>query len=68
MCPYEATSKGCWHGKECKFKRAPLDPVEDGIILVQPPSLLVKLGIVQPGALWKLKKSLYGLRCAPKRW
>eukprot|EP00975_Prorocentrum_lima_P068556 12921386-Prorocentrum_lima.AAC.1 len=36
---------------------APLDPVEDGIILVQPPSLLVKLGVVQPDALWKLRKS-----------
>eukprot|EP00975_Prorocentrum_lima_P042902 9009170-Prorocentrum_lima.AAC.1 len=50
------------------FLYAPLDPVEDGVILVQPPSLLAKLGVAQPDVLWKLKKSLYGLRCAPKRW
>eukprot|EP00975_Prorocentrum_lima_P044001 9227150-Prorocentrum_lima.AAC.1 len=41
------------------FLYAPLDPVEDGTILVQPPSLLVKLGVVEPDVLWKLKTSLY---------
>eukprot|EP00975_Prorocentrum_lima_P011274 2394129-Prorocentrum_lima.AAC.1 len=50
------------------FLYDPLDPVEDGTMLVQPPSLLVKFGLVPPDALWKFKKSLYGLRCAPKRW
>eukprot|EP00975_Prorocentrum_lima_P030396 6371023-Prorocentrum_lima.AAC.1 len=49
------------------FLYVPLDPEEDGVIPVQPPSLLVKLGVIQPDVLWKLKKSLCGFRCAPKR-
>ena len=41
---------------------------EDGIVIVQPPAVLVRLGLVPQGVMWKLKKALYGLRCAPKRW
>ena len=29
---------------------------------------LVRLGLVQPGIVWKLKKALYGLRTSPKAW
>eukprot|EP00975_Prorocentrum_lima_P069423 12926321-Prorocentrum_lima.AAC.1 len=36
---------------------ASLDEKEDGLILVQPPSILRKLWIVPPEVLWKLKKS-----------
>ena len=50
------------------FLYAELDEEEDGIIVVQPPSILVRLGLVRPGILWELKKALYGLRCAPTRW
>eukprot|EP00975_Prorocentrum_lima_P038199 8031843-Prorocentrum_lima.AAC.1 len=28
----------------------------------------MKIGVIQQDVLWKLKNSLYGLRCAPKRW
>eukprot|EP00975_Prorocentrum_lima_P058510 12272963-Prorocentrum_lima.AAC.1 len=38
------------------------------LYLCSPPSLLVRLGVIQQAVLWELKKSLYGLRCAPKRW
>eukprot|EP00975_Prorocentrum_lima_P068263 12919700-Prorocentrum_lima.AAC.1 len=46
---------------------ASLDPEGYGVRLVQPQSLIVKLGVIQPDVLRKLKKSLYRLRCAPKR-
>ena len=29
---------------------------------------MVRLGLVQPGIVWKLKKALYGLRTSPKAW
>ena len=34
----------------------------------RPPNVLVRLGLVQPGIVWKLKKALYGLRTSPKAW
>eukprot|EP00971_Amphidinium_carterae_P061381 1215440-Amphidinium_carterae.2 len=37
-------------------------------IYVRPPKVLVTFGLVQPGILWKLKKSLYGLRTSPLAW
>ena len=37
-------------------------------MVVQPPAILVRMGLVPPGVLWKFNKALYGLRCAPKRW
>ena len=32
------------------------------------PNVLVRLGLVQPGIVWKLKEALYGLRTSPKAW
>eukprot|EP00971_Amphidinium_carterae_P322565 6410938-Amphidinium_carterae.3 len=37
-------------------------------VYVRPPKILVKEGLVSPGILWKLKKSLYGLRTSPLAW
>eukprot|EP00971_Amphidinium_carterae_P049185 969376-Amphidinium_carterae.1 len=37
-------------------------------IYVRPPKVLVTIGLVKPGILWKLKKSLYGLRTSPVAW
>eukprot|EP00974_Lingulodinium_polyedra_P025586 2474260-Lingulodinium_polyedra.AAC.1 len=47
---------------------AELNEEEDGIVIVQHPTILVRMGLVKPGVMWKLKKALYGLSCAPKRW
>eukprot|EP00971_Amphidinium_carterae_P260665 5171318-Amphidinium_carterae.1 len=37
-------------------------------VYVRPPKVLVTIGLVKPGILWKLKKSLYGLRTSPLAW
>eukprot|EP00971_Amphidinium_carterae_P013825 272371-Amphidinium_carterae.2 len=37
-------------------------------VYVRPPTVLVSIGLVPPGILWKLKKSLYGLRTSPLAW
>ena len=37
-------------------------------VYCRPSNVLVRLGLVQPGIVWKLKKALYGLRTSPKAW
>eukprot|EP00971_Amphidinium_carterae_P241941 4803749-Amphidinium_carterae.1 len=37
-------------------------------VYVRPPKVLVTIGLVPHGILWKLKKSLYGLRTSPLAW
>ena len=37
-------------------------------VYCRPPNVLVRLGLVQPGIVWKLKKALYGLRTSLKAW
>ena len=49
------------------FLHADLEP-EDGVIVVEPPKVLVRYGVVQEGVFWKLNKVLYGLRCGPRKW
>ena len=50
------------------FLYAELCEEEDGIIVVTPPTVLVRMGLVQEGIVWVLEEALYGLRVAPKRW
>ena len=50
------------------FLYAALYDIEDGIYLVEPPAYLVKHGYIPKGILLKLKKALYVLRKAPKKW
>ena len=41
---------------------------EDHTVYCRPSNALVRLGLVQPGVVWKLNKALYGLRTSPKAW
>ena len=48
------------------FLYAPL--IEKRDVYCKPPQVLVKLGLIQPGTVWKLKKARYGLRTSPRAW
>ena len=51
------------------FLRTPLDPeAGDPVVIVAPPKLLQRLGIMEEGELWGLVRALYGLRQAPALW
>ena len=41
---------------------------EEQEVYCRPPNVLIRLGLVQPGIVWRLKKALYGLRTSPKAW
>ena len=41
---------------------------EEQEVYCRPPNVLVRLGLVEQGIVWKLKKALYGLRTSPKAW
>ena len=41
---------------------------EEHVVYCRPPNALIRLGLVQPGVVWKLNKALYGLRTSPKAW
>ena len=48
------------------FLNAPID--ESRTILVAVPGILVKLGIVKPGTVWKIRRAVYGLKESPRLW
>ena len=51
------------------FLRTPLDPeAGDPVVMVAPPKLLQRLGIIEEGETWGLVRALYGLRQAPALW
>ena len=50
------------------FLHVGLIEAEDGLVVVQPPAVLVMLVMMRPGIMWKLNNALCGLRDAPKRW
>ncbi|CAK0805588.1 unnamed protein product, partial [Prorocentrum cordatum] len=49
------------------FLNAELPP-EAGEVIVRPLSILARFGLVQAGALWRVKQAIYGLRVAPRAW
>ena len=37
-------------------------------VILRPPSILYKLGLLPPGSCWKVNRAVYGLREAPNLW
>ena len=54
------------------FLKAPLkddeDVDDDSMVVLKPPSLLVKLGYAKPGEHYQAVKAVYGLRQARRKW
>ena len=38
------------------------------LVLMLPPKILIRLGLVKDGEMWLVEKALYGLRESPKLW
>ena len=43
-------------------------PLEQKRVVVRPPAVMVKYGLVDPKELWVAEKAIYGLRVSPKAW
>ena len=62
-------SENTWEGVSLDVKTAFLNaPWEDLDVLVRPPSLVVKMGLVESDTLWLPTKALYGFRKSPRLW
>eukprot|EP00975_Prorocentrum_lima_P012804 2711339-Prorocentrum_lima.AAC.1 len=40
----------------------------DAIMLVSVPNMPARLGIVQTGTVWKIRRAVYGLKASPRLW
>ena len=49
----------------CAFLNAELG---DEKVLIRPPPVLVRMGLIAPHVLWLALRAIYGLRKAPKLW
>eukprot|EP00971_Amphidinium_carterae_P224033 4445501-Amphidinium_carterae.1 len=49
------------------FLNAAIDP-NAPVVLVRPPSKVMKMGLIPPSTLWRCTKAVYGLRESPKMW
>ena len=49
------------------FLNAPLPP-ETPEVVMRPPPIFVKFGLVEEGELWRAVMAIYGLRVAPRAW
>ena len=53
----------------CAFLNAPLETAEgQNPVLIQPPSILYRLGLISRGIIWRAARAIYGLRKSPKLW
>ena len=53
----------------CAFLNARLDRSPDAKpVLIQPPSILYKLGLLEKGFIWHARRAIYGLRRSPRQW
>ena len=58
-----------WKGMSLDVKTAFLNtPWDDMGVLVRPPHILLRMGLVQEDTLWLPTKALYGFRKSPRLW
>ena len=66
-----AAAPSRWNLKVIDIKTAFLNatlPESFEAVFVRPPQALIEFGLVPPGTIWKVLKTIYGLRIAPKAW
>ena len=64
----KASEQG-WRGASLDVKTAFLNtPWDDMGVLVRPPYILIKMGLVEEDTLWLPTKALYGFRKSPRLW
>ena len=67
---YQLSSHASWIGASgdvsLAFLNSSMDPSE--IVLLEPPAILKRLGLVKAGTIWRARKHIYGLRRSPKAW